>query len=631
MKTRVLIVDDNSAGRYLLESTLKGFGLEVVAAENGREALEKARSHPPDLIVADILMPVMDGYTLCREWKADAALKHIPFVFYTATYTEARDEAFALDLGADSFIVKPQEPEALMDILRQVLAKSQETAPAAPAKPCGEEMEFFRQYNTILFHKLEKKMEDLEIANENFNALNERYRLFFDHATDVIYTIGADLKITSVSPSMERILGYKPREFIGRSVADLGRVVLREDMEKAIADIKAILAGNTISTAVYRFIASDGKIKYGEVSGSPIMHDGRVKGIISVARDITARKLAEEQLRKSERMYRELYDFLPIPVYEMDFEGNITAANRAIYDTFGGTEDDLRKGFNAWQLLPPEDVARAVENIQRLLKGEPLPSTEYNIKRLDGKAFPAIIISSLIFRDGKPAGLRGAVIDITERRRYEKQLQNMLDNLQKAVATTIQVMASAVEARDPYTAGHQLRVAELAQAIAREMGLPQEKIDGIRMAGSIHDIGKLSVPAEILSKPTKLNEIEFSLVREHSRKGYEMLRTVDSTWPLAEVVFQHHERMDGSGYPRHLRGEEIIIEARIIAVADVVESMSSQRPYRPSLGIEAALEEIEAHRGILYDAPAVAACLKLFREKRFQFKGIELYGASLQK
>jgi len=163
------------------------------------------------------------------------------------------------------------------------------------------------------------------------------------------------------------------------------------------------------------------------------------------------------------------------------------------------------------------------------------------------------------------------------------------------------------------------------------MGLPQEKIDGIRMAGSIHDIGKLSVPAEILSKPTKLNEIEFSLVREHSRKGYEMLRTVDSTWPLAEVVFQHHERMDGSGYPRHLRGEEIIIEARIIAVADVVESMSSQRPYRPSLGIEAALEEIEAHRGILYDAPAVAACLKLFREKRFQFKGIELYGASLQK
>jgi len=110
-----------------------------------------------------------------------------------------------------------------------------------------------------------------------------------------------------------------------------------------------------------------------------------------------------------------------------------------------------------------------------------------------------------------------------------------------------------------------------------------------------------------------------------------MLRTVDSTWPLAEVVFQHHERMDGSGYPRHLRGEEIIIEARIIAVADVVESMSSQRPYRPSLGIEAALEEIEAHRGILYDAPAVAACLKLFREKRFQFKGIELYGASLQK
>jgi len=624
MKTRVLVVDDNSAGRYLLESILKGNGLEVVAAENGRVALEKARSHPPDLIVADILMPVMDGYALCREWKADAALKNIPFVFYTATYTEPQDEKFALSLGADAFIIKPQDPEALMDILRQLLEKGQ-TEPGAPAvtaataKPCGEEMEFFRQYNAILFHKLEKKMHDLEIANQDLKAMKDRYRLIFEHATDVIYTIGEDLTITGISPSMERILGYKPQEFVGRSVADLGKTIMPEDLERAIADIKTILAGNTIATAIYRFIASDGTIKYGEVSGSPIMHDGRVIGIISVARDITARKLAEEQLQKSDRRYREMYDFLPIPVYEMDLEANITAANRAIYDAFGGTEDDFRRGFKAWQLLSPDDAAKSAENIQRLLRGEQVPGTEYNIKRLDGTSFPAIVISSLIYRDGKPEGLRGAIIDITERRRYEKQLQEMLDNLQKAVATTIQVLASAVEARDPYTAGHQIRVAELAQAIAREMGLPPDKIDGIRMAGSIHDIGKLSVPAEILSKPTKLTEVEFSLVQEHSRKGYEMLRTVDSVWPLAEVVFQHHERMDGSGYPRHLRGEEIIIEARIIAVADVVESMASHRPYRPALGAEAALAEIETHRGELYDGPAVAACLKLFREKGFQF------------
>jgi putative nucleotidyltransferase with HDIG domain len=182
-------------------------------------------------------------------------------------------------------------------------------------------------------------------------------------------------------------------------------------------------------------------------------------------------------------------------------------------------------------------------------------------------------------------------------------------------------MVSAVETRDPYTAGHQIRSANLARTIATEMGLSQEKIEGIRMAGSIHDIGKLSIPAEILSKPTKLSEIEFSLIKEHARQGYEMLKNVESPWPLAEIVYQHHERMDGSGYPRNLKGNDILIEARILNVADVVEAMASHRPYRPALGIDAALEEIEKNRGILYDKTVVDVCLTLFRKKGFQLEG----------
>jgi HD-GYP domain-containing protein (c-di-GMP phosphodiesterase class II) len=150
------------------------------------------------------------------------------------------------------------------------------------------------------------------------------------------------------------------------------------------------------------------------------------------------------------------------------------------------------------------------------------------------------------------------------------------------------------------------------------MGLPQEEIDGIRIAGSIHDIGKLSIPAEILSKPTKLNDLEFSLVKKHAQSGYEMLKDLESPWPLAEIVFQHHERINGSGYPRNLKGNEILIEARIMAVADVVEAMASHRPYRPTLGIEAALEEIEKNKGVLYDDTVADACLRLFREKGYQ-------------
>jgi len=173
----------------------------------------------------------------------------------------------------------------------------------------------------------------------------------------------------------------------------------------------------------------------------------------------------------------------------------------------------------------------------------------------------------------------------------------------------------------PYTAGHQIRTADLARAIATEMGFTKERIDGLRMAGSIHDIGKLSVPAEILSKPTKLTKIEFSLIKEHSQKGYEMLKDIESPWPLAEMVYQHHERMNGSGYPRNLKGDDILMEARILAVADVVESMASHRPYRPALGIDAAMKEIESNRGILYDIGAVDICLRLFREKGFQLEG----------
>jgi putative nucleotidyltransferase with HDIG domain len=182
-------------------------------------------------------------------------------------------------------------------------------------------------------------------------------------------------------------------------------------------------------------------------------------------------------------------------------------------------------------------------------------------------------------------------------------------------------MVAAVESRDPYTAGHQIRSADLARAIATEMGLPPEKIDGIRTAGAIHDIGKLSIPAEILSKPTKLSAIELSLIKEHSLKGYEMLKDVESPWPLAEMVYQHHERMDGSGYPRNLKGDEILMEARILAVADVVEAMASHRPYRPGLGIDAALKEIEKNKGIFYDDAVADACLRLFREKGFILEG----------
>ncbi len=202
--------------------------------------------------------------------------------------------------------------------------------------------------------------------------------------------------------------------------------------------------------------------------------------------------------------------------------------------------------------------------------------------------------------------------------REEDQRNEGYVRLHRALDATVQAIALTVEARDPYTAGHQRRTADLARAIATEMGLPKERIEGIRIAGAIHDIGKISVPAEILSKPRKLSEIEFALIRTHPRAGYEILKDIEFPWPVAEMVLQHHERLDGSGYPQGLKSEGILLEASIIAVADAVEAIASHRPYRPADTIETALGEIAGNSGILYNPDVVDACLKLFREKGYR-------------
>jgi HD-GYP domain-containing protein (c-di-GMP phosphodiesterase class II) len=191
--------------------------------------------------------------------------------------------------------------------------------------------------------------------------------------------------------------------------------------------------------------------------------------------------------------------------------------------------------------------------------------------------------------------------------------------LRQSLEDSIKAIANTVEMRDPYTAGHQRRVGQLATAIARELGLSEDTMRGIELAASIHDLGKISVPAEILAKPGKLTAIEFMLLKNHAQAGFDILKDIKFPWPIATMVWQHHERQDGSGYPQGLKGEQILLESRIMAVADVVEAMASHRPYRAALGIDNALQEIERGRGTVYDAAVVDACLRLFAEKRFTF------------
>ena len=222
-------------------------------------------------------------------------------------------------------------------------------------------------------------------------------------------------------------------------------------------------------------------------------------------------------------------------------------------------------------------------------------------------------------KNDQPSAVVKVYKDVTLRRQAENELRDSMKMLRKNLAGTIKAISRTVETRDAYTAGHQRRTAEIARAIAYEMRLSKQQIEGINMAGVIHDLGKISIPAEILSKPGEINDSEFALIKQHPQTGYEILKGIDFNWPVADIVLQHHERLDGSGYPNNLKKDEILLEARIIGVADVIEAMSSHRPYRPALGIDEAFEEVTRNRGKLYDPDVVDASIDLFTKRGYQF------------
>ena len=267
--------------------------------------------------------------------------------------------------------------------------------------------------------------------------------------------------------------------------------------------------------------------------------------------------------------------------------------------------------------IAPEHRAFVMKSYtMRQLGEKALPRYEVSILTRNSREVPVEMNVSRIDYDGKPADM-AIVRDITERKAAEEERQQSTKKLLQALREAIEAVAMTVEIRDPYTSGHQKRVTDLAASIAREMELTDDEIEAVQMSAVVHDIGKLYVPAELLAKPGILNEVELSMIKLHAQAGYDILKTVEFPWPIAQIVLQHHERLNGSGYPKGLKENEILLEAKILAVADVVESIASFRPYRPALGLDAALEEISRYRGQHYDMAAVDACLRLFREKGY--------------
>ena len=333
------------------------------------------------------------------------------------------------------------------------------------------------------------------------------------------------------------------------------------------------------------------------------------------AREAT-RTRAEQDLRAAEEQFRGLVE-QPIAGIFIIQDDKLAYVNPRFAEIFGYASADDLLGRDSLSLVVENERSAVLELRRKIEGGVQSMSYGFSAARKDGVMIEVGVYGTRATHQGRPAVI-GMIQDISEKKRAEEQIQHYLEQLQTAFMSTVEVATTLSEMRDPYTAGHERHVGEIAMAIGTELGFDERRIEGLRVAGFLHDIGKITIPAEILSKPGKLNSIEYQLIKGHPQSGYEVLKDVKFPWPVAKVALQHHERMDGSGYPQGLKGEAILLEARIMAVADVMEAMSSHRPYRPGLGVDAALAEIERGRGSAYDPAVADACLRLFRERGYQ-------------
>jgi len=477
----------------------------------------------------------------------------------------------------------------------------------------------------------------LKEAERRLAEDGQRFRTLFESVGDyalVMEVVGSAAPIIiDANEAAFAKHGYSREEMIGQPLSLIDRS-MTHDRSRQI--LKRIQQGELVRFEV-RHVCKDGSTFIAEAIAKLVENNGERFVFYAVERDITNRKKVDEALRQrtqdaekarqamlfmledmnesnakiaqAKKDWMATFDALTDPVFLHDKAFRVVRANRA-YAEEAGMHVEACIGRPYWEMFPKGEGPMPV--CRRATDAGMQEEVEEEIAMPDGRVF---LSHTYTMQGGKDAEKLSVhyMRDISERK-------TAAESLSKSLEGTITAITRAVEARDPYTSGHQLRVAELACAIAREMGLDENRIRGIHMGASIHDIGKIHLPAEILSKPAELSEMERMLIQSHPQVGYEILKDIAFPWPVADIAHQHHERLDGSGYPQGLKGEQICLEARIVAVADVVEAMASHRPYRAGLGLDKALDEIEQHRGGLFDPVVVDACLTLIRENRFAFE-----------
>ena len=628
---RILIVEDEAILAAHLALELNRMGYEAVGqAATGEAAVRLALEMKPDAILMDVrLRGTMSGIEAAEAIGKSA---DIPIIFLTA-YAEETILQQAKITDAYAFLSKPVREQELRASLEMALYKH------------GAESQL-RRLNQVL--RAVRDIDHLITHERDPQALLEEACSILVRTRDYILAwIG---KVDPVHGIVQ--LAAKAGD-VGDALADASAIRYgmgpgRMAADRAVQSQKSVIVGDVRTDPA--FISwKETAAKYGVVSVAaipmPTKKDwagvltvysdkagifgpeeiqlltelaGELAYALEALQDEAARRQAEEALQESEMKFRNVFQNSRDPIV-VSRNSNHVFENQAYLRLYGYDTPEELAGRPVLDLVAASVRDQMAAYIRLRSAGEPAPAFyESRGLRKDGSEFDSEIQASTFDLHGQ-IHILAIIRDITERKKSEERLRQSFRELREAFQSAIRALSSAIEMRDPYTSGHQERVTRLAVAIGREMGLDSDKVEGIRIAGMVHDIGKLSIPAEILSKPTKLSPVEYSLIQSHSLAGFTILENIPFPWPIAQIVLQHHERMDGSGYPNKLTGEAILIEARILAVADVVEAMSSHRPYRPALGPHAAIDEIRKGKGAFYDPAVVDACIRIISRPGFSF------------
>jgi PAS domain S-box-containing protein/putative nucleotidyltransferase with HDIG domain len=589
----ILIVEDSESDAGLVIRQFRKADHDIIfkRVETAYQMKTALEDESWDLVISDYNLPEFDAPSALMVLRESG--QDIPFIVVSGVIGD--DTAVALmKAGANDYIMKG-------NLARLVPAANRELHEVQIrwAKKQAEKtlLESEAKYRTVI----ESSLVGVFIVQDGLLCfVNKRWCEIYGYTSDEIVNKVSSLDLTP--PEDKKIVEENIRKHLSREIDHV-------EYEP-------------------RAMRKDGTIITVKVLGSFTLYRGR-PAISGTVIDITEQKRSEEALRTSQVQLSDAMDLARIVYWETDATDNMFIFNDAFYAFYGTTAEQeggyrmTREEFSK-RFVHPDDlqlVRRFMEQNTTITGAEVSSDLEHRIIRRDGEVRHILVRASVVKDDsGRLVKRYGANQDITYRKHAEEALSQSMKKLRRNLMGTIQAMSSMVEIRDPYTAGHEKRVSMLARAIAHELGLPNDVVDTIRMAASIHDIGKISVPAEILSKPGRLTDIEMKLIQMHSQTGYDILKDVDLPYPIARIVLQHHERLNGSGYPQGVKADEIFLEARIVSVADVVEAMASYRPYRPALGIDTALEEIEKNKGIFYDAVVVDACVRLFREKGFKLE-----------